>query len=136
MNLLARPLLVDTTAAGGIGENSAAALLQQNLYSSFAVLVDSRLHAYSAFLARHALSLSDEAEAASIREKLSEILVVGSQVAAETMDTRFTTGDGIIDEGSSPLSSATLTLHVTLDVSIPIGWEQAEQGEEEHLRFL
>jgi len=126
VNLLARPLLVeaaaDTTAAAGIGENSARQL-QQNLYSSFAVLVDSRLHAYSAFLARHALSLSDEAEAASIREKLAEILLVGSQMAAETMDTRFTTGDGIYDddddEGSSPLSSATLTLHVTLDLSIP-----------------
>jgi len=124
VNLLARPLLVEaaadtTAAAAGIGENSARQL-QQNLYSSFAVLVDSRLHAYSAFLARHALSLSDEAEAASIREKLAEILVVGSQLAAETMDTRFTTGDGIYDdEGSSPLSSATLTLHVTLDLSIP-----------------
>jgi len=116
VSLLARPLknsnaggpTVDDDGIGGGG--FAAEQLQKNLYQSFATLVDSRLHAYSAVLARHALSLPEEAS--TIQEKLAEILLVGTRVKAEHVSTEFrmmtTTGEG-----------SSITFQVGMELSIP-----------------
>jgi len=112
VSLLARPLK-NSNAGGptmedGIG-GGFAEQLQKNLYQSFATLVDSRLHAYSAVLARHALSLPEEAS--TIQEKLAEILLVGTRVKAEHVSTQFlmtTTGEG-----------SSITFQVGMELSIP-----------------
>ena len=118
VKLLARPLQRPRSAVStsigyevlGEEEDPAAQLLQKNLCSSFAVLMDSRLHAYSTVLARHAMSLPDEVP--NVQEKLAEILLVGTRVEAETVSTQFLMRDDENDESS-------LTFHVTMDLTIP-----------------
>jgi len=113
--LLTRPLKhttrssTSTFGSSGIGEN-AAQLLQQNISASFAILVDSRLHAYSSVLARHALSLPDEVT--NVQEKLAEILLVGTRVEVEQVTTQFALSEAEDDPSS-------LTFQVEMDLTIP-----------------
>jgi hypothetical protein len=137
--LLARPLKVpkedeeqEEAEPKFIVARSARALVQ-NIYSSFAVLVDSRLHAYTDFLARHALALkskkyaSDAAEESflndaavrGIEEKLAMILATRGQVEADTFVTRFelqTEGMALLD---GTKSSAVLNFVVDADFAVP-----------------
>lgn len=128
VELLSRPLQCDTNPVlGGIGDvilgesgDHAAQLLQSNIYSSFAVLMDSRLHAYSTVLARHALSLPDEIP--NIQEKLAEILLIGTRIEADKMSTQFLLTDGENDH-------AWLTFQVTMELTIPSNRESSSKKQ-------
>ena len=119
VDLLSRPLQghASPVFAGGIGNvilgeqgNRVAQLLQSNIYSSFAVLMDSRLHAYSSVLARHAMSMPDEVP--NIQEKLAEILLIGTRIEADKMSTLFL-------PTAFEKDKASLTFQVTMELTIP-----------------
>ena len=128
VELLSRPLQYDTNPVlGGIGDvtlrergDHAAQLLQSNIYSSFAVLMDSRLHAYSTVLARHALSLPEEVP--NIQEKLADILLIGTRIEADKMSTQFLLTDGKNDHAS-------LTFQVTMELTIPSDRESSSKKQ-------
>lgn len=115
--LLTRPLQhCSASRTRGIGEIDAQ-LLQQNISASFAILVDSRLHAYSSVLARHALSLPEEDT--NVQEKLAEILLVGTRVDVEQVSTRFVLSEA--EDDPSPL-----TFQVGMDLTIPSDRKQSK----------
>jgi hypothetical protein len=143
VSLLARPLLEvvlgdekQLGAEPGLNISRSARTLLQNIYSSFAVLVDSRLHAYTEFLASHARALSSkkyrsnavkDADTPSntavrgIEEKLATILATGTQVETDTLVTRFELqeeGSDDLVEGSTE-SSAMLSFVVAMDFAVP-----------------
>lgn len=120
VSLLARPLEVHNeeklNQSGSVLPiaRSARALLQ-NIYASFAVLVDSRLRAYTDFLARHAMTLSSHHGSAlqAIEEKLAMILATGAQVEVNTLATKFSLCEGTAS------SSAMLNFGVTMEFAVP-----------------
>jgi hypothetical protein len=135
VNLLSRPLedlvemeLNETEAMLRIFR-SARSLLQ-NVYSSFAVLVDSRLHAYTDFLSRHALTLSSKkrrpgvseenfshtAAIEAIEEKLAMIRATGALVEAVNLVTRFELQE---EQSSLAEGAAMLNFVVLMDFEIP-----------------
>jgi hypothetical protein len=129
--LLARPLREETSDDGSIVSQNT--LLLQNALASFAVLVDSRLHAYSSFLARHALSIrdgkrkdsEDSALVKGIEEKLEQMLGVGSKLSAKTVETRFE----LLDEGNKSSEASTrLKLNVNIDFGFPCPATSEEVG--------
>lgn len=133
VSLLERPL-EELRGTLMLSSNSIAAAkaLLQNVYSAFAVLVDSRLHAYAAFLARHALSLEKKQSGKSgessskkiatvrgIEEKLTTILSTGAQVDADSIVTRFYVEDEKISFDDGKSTSSPLSFTISMDLTIP-----------------
>lgn len=133
--LLARPLQEQeeegSTPSTRIAR-SARSLLH-NVYHSFAVLVDSRLHAYTNFLASHALSQSakigdnfaddfhnERRAVRGIEEKIVMMLATGAHVAAGALAARFevTQDEGsTVQEGSK--FSSKIGFVVAMDFGVP-----------------
>jgi hypothetical protein len=114
------------------------ATLLQNIVSSFAVLVDSRLHAYAEFLARHAIAVTSrnvledvKDSVKSIHHKMETIRQVGNQITADAMALRFqmlndsdkNNNDKSADTSVSSVAAATseLNLLVAIDFRIVVG---------------
>lgn len=137
--LLARPLKVfredkkqDIAGPKVVVARTARALVK-NIHSSFAVLVDSRLHAYTEFLARHALALTskkfasdaeeesgiNDATVRGLEEKLTMILATGCQIEADTFGMRFELQKECSDLLDCTKSSAMLNFAVEMDFLVP-----------------
>jgi hypothetical protein len=105
--------------------------LLQNIYSSFAVLVDCRLRAYSDLLARHVAKLTikkkrsktDDAALPEygdnavrvLGEKLEAMYAIASKVEATAIVTQFTLENIELDAAVS----AMLRFHVSINLKIP-----------------
>jgi hypothetical protein len=117
VHLLSRPLLTNSSSClAGTAE-----ALRHNILSSLALLVDSRLNAYSDLLERHAAVASYTTEDMSqwaIREKNLRILSKGAQVEAASFSTLFECDDATIveDDGAGEASGQ---LTVSMDLVIP-----------------
>lgn len=121
-SLLARPILLgkqedDERSSAGLVEgddsldeffvqqlNEVPELMMSNFCTSFATLMNSRLRAYTSFLARHALSLAKCSKTEQemdgvhgIEHKLETMLAIGSQVSTGKVSSEFT-----IDKSHNP----------------------------------
>ena len=119
-SLLSRPLSI--VAAGADDDNtlliiqgdssgkeeSAATRLLDNMYKSFAVLVESRIHAYVTLIARHLLSKKPK----DVSERLDRLLTVGAAIYAERRELAFE-----LEPGSK--HDAPLRLRVSFDLVMP-----------------
>jgi hypothetical protein len=110
--------------------------LLQNIYSSFAVLVDCRLRAYSDLLARHVAKLSIKKKRCNttnaslpeygdnavqvLGEKLDAMYAIASKVEATAIFTQFTLENIELDAAVSTM----LRFNVTINLKIP-GSEEA-----------
>lgn len=120
LNMLSRPLEASVIEA--------PEALLQNVYASFAVLVDSRLRAYTTFLARHALTLSEEQDhtehlhpqmaVRAVEEKIAAILSIGKRVDANTFYTRFEVQPKAKTSGN--VSTSLLCFVAAMDLNIPV----------------
>jgi hypothetical protein len=150
VDLLNRPLSLLSAAALREGTflvrilTHAARMIRLNVVSSFALLVDSRLHAYTNLLARHAVVLASQsimmstsdaavneeskwsnypnANAWAVDEKKLTILSIGAQVEASALESLFTVGNKTttLDMGKDgDVASALLNFVVTMNLSIP-----------------
>jgi hypothetical protein len=105
--------------------------LLQNIYSSFAVLVDCRLRAYSDLLARHVAKLSIKKKRSNtdsaglpeygdnavrvLGEKLEAMYAIASKVEATAIVTQFTLENIEVDAAVS----AMLRFNVTINLKVP-----------------
>jgi hypothetical protein len=149
VDLLNRPLSLLSAAALREGTSlvriltHAARMIRLNVVSSFALLVDSRLHAYTDLLARHAVVLASQsmmmstsdavvdeekwsnfpnATAWAVNEKKWTILSLGAQVEASALGSLFTVGSKTttLDMGKDgDVASAMLNFVVTMNLAIP-----------------
>jgi hypothetical protein len=152
VDLLNRPMSL-LRAAAALREGTsvvrmfthAARMIRHNMVSSFALLVDSRLHAYTNLLARHAVVLASQrsrmmstsdaavdeasnwsnypnATAWAVDEKKWTILSLGAQVEAIALGSLFTVGNKTTtsDMGNDgDVASAMLNFVVTMNLAIP-----------------
>jgi hypothetical protein len=98
-----------------------------NVYESFAVLVDSRLRAYSNFLALQGVSLARKdpsftiADLRALEEKIEALLVAGRKVLVDSVSTHFEesrlTED--VDEESACPVSLPLLFRVEINLIVP-----------------
>ena len=92
--LLARELLIGVTEPL-IDIDTVPGMLLNNVYESFAVLVISRLRAYSHFLAHQGVSLAKDpsveptAMASTVEQRIEAVMETGTQVSIESVETRF-----------------------------------------------
>lgn len=146
-SLLARQLLVSacssSTTSSSIRTSTAYAAqgtfdfasvpdrLLNNIYESFAVLVISRLRAYSTFLARQGLSLANNKEKESsvdsqvvntqVEQKIEALMETGTRVAVDSVKTHFEVQSLQVleDEDNAELASLPLELQVEMDLVVP-----------------
>jgi hypothetical protein len=137
-SLLARPLdiLVSTSKLETflVGEESSGApeCLLQNVYESFAILVQSRIRAYATLIARHSIMLGEKQGnmtilADRVEEKIDRLFQVAGAVYAEEMITRFELEEDdsdvdvvSTDEGTNQSAGTPLTLRILLDLVLPV----------------
>ena len=119
VSLLSRPIVAGSKDTFAEIPNR----LMQNIYQSFAVLVDSRLRAYANFLAKHGLSLVDKnSEGADgivqVEEKLETLLKLGGDISAASIATKFEVAETIA-EADDNVVQLPLQLKVRMNVGIP-----------------
>lgn len=114
VHLLNRPLRTnDSNRLSGTAD-----ALRHNILSSLALLVDSRLHAYTDLLERHAaVAASDDVSEWVIREKNLRILSKGAQVEATSFCTQWECHD--VTENGEDTAEAAVQLLVSMDLCIP-----------------
>ena len=143
--LLARPVLVRSGHDGNASpvEDSddegsefmeaniadVTSLMQQNLVLSLSTLVQSRLRAYTSFLARHGLSMAKsksvqelEEGAAVVNQKLETMLEIGSLISPNSVRTIFTTQTEKAStdcDAEDVKTSLPLSLSASIQVVIP-----------------
>lgn len=125
--LLARPLLVEMnpppTENGSIRIDDLPSVLMNNLYESFAILVDSRLHVYSKIFFRHLSSLiSKHADAFGILQmgqKLETLHDIGGQITASSMQVHTELHDVEPEEDSEGVFQQGFKLEAVMELHVP-----------------
>lgn len=94
--LLARPLCVRIDHSGGKTEHHEPEELLDNIYKSFALLVESRIRAYATLIARHTQQKQQQqhGEASLSKQEvinncLNRLFLISSAIYAERRETRF-----------------------------------------------
>jgi hypothetical protein len=99
-------------------------LLLQNVYDSFKILVDSRLHAYATFLARHGLTLVKKHighnvdSLACLEQKIQVLLQLGEQIEAHCISINFEVVDSDVME-EDDTSNLELEIVVKMEIRLP-----------------
>lgn len=98
-------------------------VLMNNMYGSFAVLVDSRLHVYSKVILRHLRSLvtkgADAFGILQVGQKLETLHDIGGQITAESMDFHVDLEDQDIEEVSPGVFQQAIRLEATMELRVP-----------------
>jgi hypothetical protein len=109
----------DTSALSKIPET-----LLGNVYESFAVLVDSRLRAYSNFLALQGVSLARKdpsyapADLKALEQKVEALLVAGRKVSVDSVSTHFEESRLIEDDDEENTSRVSLPLLFRVQINL------------------
>jgi len=121
-SLLARPVLVQIKSSEFRMEDLPLVLMN-NLYESFAILVDSRLHVYGRVFLRHLRSLvSKRADAYGIMQmgqKLETLHDIGGQITARAMGIQVELIDQDIEEVASGVFQQPITLDASMELHVP-----------------
>jgi hypothetical protein len=131
-DLLAREIRIDQEKASDSTNGIATSLskipdtLLGNVYESFAVLVDSRLRAYSNFLAREGvLSVVKKnpsvvpADLGALEQKIKALLAVGRKVSIHSVSTHFEESQLMEDDESDLYVSFALQFQVQMILIVP-----------------
>lgn len=159
-SLLARPILLgkqedDERSSAGLMEgddsldeffvqqlNEVPKLMMSNFCTSFATLMNSRLRAYTSFLARHALSLARSSQTeqekdgvVGIEHKLETMLAIGSQVSTGSVSSEFSIHQSHIPEvlpieGDEKDCQVSMPLKVKICVTIALPHVKEADGNE------
>lgn len=127
--LLARPLQELLSGEQHESSFSIGRSLLENVYSSLAVLVDCRLHAYVAFLARRISSAKGEDDDVEVNRtrmesesKLVNLIETGTQVSAKRITTHFVVTDHADGDEMSVKDKtchSSIRLDVCMDLNVP-----------------
>jgi predicted peroxiredoxin len=98
-----------------------------NVYESFAVLVDSRLRAYSNFLALQGISLARKdpsfapADLKALEQKIEALLAAGRKISVDSVSTHFEESRLMEDDDveSAPRVSLPLIFQVQINLIVP-----------------
>ena len=126
-SLLARSVLVEANPSASQDDpfriEDLPPVLINNMYESFAILVDSRLHVYGKVFLRHLKSLiTKRADAYGIMQmgqKLETLHDIGGQITAENMDFHLDLEDQDIEEVSPGVFQQAIRLEASMMLHLP-----------------
>jgi len=127
-SLLARPVLVEANSSDDSQDDpfrmeDLPPILMNNLYESFAILVDSRLHVYGKVFLRHLKSLitkrADSFGIMQMGQKLETLHDIGGQITAETMEMQVDLEDQDIEEVTPGFFQQAIRLEASMELHVP-----------------
>ena len=126
-SLLTRPLRVEVDpiekGAGSIRIEDLPKILMNNIYESFAILVDSRLRVYAKVFFRHLTCLmSKQADAFGVLQmgqKLDTLHDIGGHITAQSMQMHFELEDEDPEEVAPGIFQKAFRLEASMELHVP-----------------